>query len=154
MVVNFRARGINWGTRKLTRTPMLIIKKNINWEISNCKINLSLLQTQIEQKASDWNWFPARAISRCSVVVSARYWNLNLAWVSFRSKRAKPINFYISLWNSRSVLYILVIICLDYLIGFCIFLLFVKEFGPLLGSSLENLSWVLGNGKFTIKSSK
>jgi len=32
MVVNFRAREINRGTRKLAWTPTLIIKKKIPWK--------------------------------------------------------------------------------------------------------------------------
>jgi len=34
MVVNFRARGINRGARKLARTPTLIQKKRIHYEPS------------------------------------------------------------------------------------------------------------------------
>jgi hypothetical protein len=35
MVVNFRAREISRGTRKLTRTSMLIIKKKYNFNIKD-----------------------------------------------------------------------------------------------------------------------
>jgi hypothetical protein len=42
MVVNFRARMISRGTRKLTRTPTLIKKKNIEQPDKKKNLNRSL----------------------------------------------------------------------------------------------------------------
>jgi hypothetical protein len=46
MVVNFRTRGINRGTRKLARTPMLI-KKKTSIKIHICSKSTYVVKTKI-----------------------------------------------------------------------------------------------------------
>jgi len=43
MIVNFKARGISWDMRKLTRTPKLIIKKHTWFDVENNRHYLSSL---------------------------------------------------------------------------------------------------------------
>jgi hypothetical protein len=59
MVVNFRARGISRGRRKLTRTPTLIKKKNqnFNWALEGALYTKAAVKEQRKLKGHGLSFF-------------------------------------------------------------------------------------------------
>jgi len=67
MVVNFRARGINRGARKLARTPTLNKNKN-----SSLEKEIDVLQGGIKGSSEfSFKWSPCKGLDHCLAITLA-----------------------------------------------------------------------------------